>query len=627
MSRELLFIEGILFWSFFLLVLIGLTISLKRKRSFLPVVIMYGLFFICSLLDASWILIFEKEGLVTLNKILYLVFMSAYSFIGYCWAIHIIKKVDKKKLSEKYKLSICLLVFPIFMTVANIILNINGNGKDSYLYEYYSKNVLNLFTLTSTYGFFAIASLLCFMRIKHAKNKEERNELIVMASFVIPIMICGVVERFISVGIPITYFGVCLSGTLYYVVVLKNRTKDAERLIQDELRESLRKAEASNASKTNFLLNMSHDIRTPMNSVLGFSNIAKKNINVDKNKAMDALDKLESSGLVLLSMINEILDMSKVETGQVIIEEKPCDLKELNKEIYNLFSSTAEEKEIKFAFTSSNIHNKYVYTDIFNLKRSLGNIINNAIKYTNPGGKIEIICSQDDTIKYGYGQYKYVIHDTGIGISSEFIDSIFDKFSKETNTTNSGLQGAGLGLSIAKKLIELMGGTITVESEVGLGSSFIVEIPLRILDNPKEYVEGTMNIAYDFVGRRVLLAEDNKLNREIAHHVLEEEGIVVEDAKDGLVALDMFKLNGYDYYDLIFMDIQMPNMDGYEATRAIRQYEEEMGFKHRVPIIAMTANAFEEDRKNALDAGMDEHITKPIKFDEVINVISKTIDK
>lgn len=621
MNRAL-YIEGILFCSLFLLVLIFLLIKLKKKRSFLPVVTMYGLFFVCSLLDAIWILLTDANDI--LNKILYFVYSSLFSFIGYCWLIHVIKKVDNKKLSEKYKLSIFLILFPAFLAIINILTSLNNvNG---YLSEYYSKNVLNIFTLTCTYGFFAIASLLCFLRVRHAKNKEERNELIVMALYTIPIMICGAIESFVSIGIPIIYFSVCVLGIVYYAVVLENRTKDDERKVQNELKEALKKAEIANISKTNFLLNMSTDIRTPLNSVLGFSNIAKKNINTDKNKAMDALDKLESSGLVLLSMINEILDMSKVETGQVIIEEVPCDLKDLNKEVYNLFSSTAEEKDIKFTFTSNNIPNKYVYTDILNLKRCLGNIINNAIKYTNPGGKIEVICSQDSTIKYGYGQYKYVIHDTGIGISAEFIDNIFDNFTKERTSKDTGLQGAGLGLSITKKLIELMGGTISVESEVGLGSSFIVEIPLRILDNPKEYIEGTMNVTYDLVGKRVLLAEDNKLNRLIAHHILEEEGIVVEDAKDGQIALDKYKQNGPGYYDLILMDIQMPNMDGYEATKAIRKYEKEINSNNRVPIIAMTANAFEEDRREALDAGMDEHITKPIKVDSVIKIISKFID-
>ena len=401
---------------------------------------------------------------------------------------------------------------------------------------------------------------------------------------------------------------------LFLVIFLSRSLKKARKQIIDAKNDA-------DAVQNKFLLNISHDIRTPMNAVLGFANMARK-YSDNPEKVVDCIEKIEVSGMHLLDLINDILDMSRIESGLVKIEELPVNFRLCSDEMVEVIRTTAASKGITFNYEFENLVSEEVFADPVRLNQILLNILSNAIKYTPSGGTVTYTIEQLESNVPGYGSYKFSIKDTGIGMNKEFINKIFDTFSREKSSTISGVQGVGVGMSIAKRLVDLMGGAIEVRSEVNVGTIVIVSLSFRlqsIAKYPEELIEELEDI--DFAGKRILLVEDNELNREIARDFLEEKNLIVEDAVDGVEAVNLMREKEAGYYDMILMDIQMPNMNGYQATEAIRSLPDRR--KSSIPIAAMTANAFEEDRQMAFAVGMNAFISKPLNLDKLNDVLQK----
>ena len=417
------------------------------------------------------------------------------------------------------------------------------------------------------------------------------------------------------------------NGKVYVVVGVIDTTETKQK--EQQLLEAREAAEAANRAKTEFLFNMSHDIRTPMNAIIGFTNIAMKHIS-DSDKVIDCLDKTQKAGSMLLSLINSVLEVSRIESGHATLDEQHGDVYYSFTNIENTMRELAETKDIELTFEFGDIRDRYVYADFGRCMRIFVNVISNAIKYTHEGGHVNVRCEQIGEVEEGVASYRYSITDDGIGMSEEFQKHVFEQFSREQSATVSGIQGTGLGMSVVKSFVELLGGSISVKSKLGEGTTFTIILPFRVQEGA-EYTDpetgdiisetGTVESAghYEFKGRHVLLVEDNELNREIAVDMLEEQGIIIDDADDGTVAVEILKDKGPDFYDFILMDIQMPIMNGYEATKIIRA----MYPDRHIPIIALSANAFAEDRAASLAAGMDDHVSKPIKVKDLYNVLIK----
>ena len=375
-------------------------------------------------------------------------------------------------------------------------------------------------------------------------------------------------------------------------------------------------AEKANAAKSDFLFNMSHDIRTPMNALLGYNELMKRELT--DPKLLDYQEKMEQSGNLLLSIINNVLDMARIESGKVELDEDYVKIRDIYQGIYKIFQVEAEKKGIHLEM-EYDVQHEHVICDETKNREIFLNLISNAVKYTASGGRVTIRITELDCDREDYVRIRTQVIDTGIGMSEEFLPSLFDAFARERNTTVGKVAGTGLGMPIIKKYIDMMGGTIEAESKLGEGSKFTVTLEYRIAD--KSYYEQDTEKSSDMDetdrinGKHVLLAEDNDLNAEIAEFILEDMGLVVDRVEDGVQCVARIEQKPAGTYDLILMDIQMPNMDGYKATQAIRRLADKE--KSGIPIIAMTANAFEEDRKKALEKGMNEHIAKPVDIEKM----------
>ena len=405
----------------------------------------------------------------------------------------------------------------------------------------------------------------------------------------------------------------------------KVAAKDTQKL-NDKLEVALKKAEDASLAKTSFLHNMSHDIRTPMNAVLGYAQLMKDEL---KGKGMpetlEHLEKLQQSGNLLLSIINNVLDMARIESGRMEIDESYAQIEDIRQDLFEIFDDEAKKKNIAFTYTM-NVEHDHVLTDITKVKEIFVNILSNAIKYTPAGGSVMVNIDELPCDEPEYMIVRTRINDTGIGMSQEYLTKIFDAFTREQNTTKSKIAGTGLGMSIVKKYVDLLGGTIDVESELGTGSAFTVTLKHKIADESyyaKKHVEELGTDSEILNGRHILLAEDNDLNAEIAETILERAGLKIERVEDGVQCVDRIAKMPVGTYDMILMDIQMPKMDGYKATQEIRHMPDKD--KACIPIIAMTASAFEEDKREAIAAGMNGHITKPINVDELIAILVKNI--
>ena len=383
-------------------------------------------------------------------------------------------------------------------------------------------------------------------------------------------------------------------------------------------------AEQANAAKSNFLFNMSHDIRTPMNAMLGYSELMKKELT--DPKLIDYQEKIEQSGNLLLSIINNVLDMARIENGKVELDENYVKISDLYQDVYEVFRGEADKKGIQLTI-EYNVEHEHVICDETKNKEIFLNLLSNAIKYTPSGGKVTIRTKELPCAREGYMRLQNEVIDTGIGMSKEFLPLLFAAFARERNTTAGKVAGTGLGMPIIKKYIDMMGGTIEAESDLGKGSRFTVVLEHRIAD--KVYYEQNAEKSSDnnekrdvLQGKHVLLAEDNDLNAEIAEFILEDMGLVVDRVEDGIRCVARMEQEPAGTYDLILMDIQMPHMDGYKATQAIRRLADQK--KADIPIIAMTANAFEEDRKKALAKGMNGHIAKPVDIEKMKEILQNT---
>ena len=399
-----------------------------------------------------------------------------------------------------------------------------------------------------------------------------------------------------------------------------------ERMQEEKLKKAYDAAKSANKAKTEFLNNMSHDIRTPMNVILGYNQLMKSLLT--EPKQLDYQKKIEQSGKLLLSIINNVLDMARIESGNMKVDENFEIVGEVVDEILSTFSSEAEEKGIHLS-SSMQVTHKNILCDSTKIRKIYVNLVSNAIKYTPRGGNITITVEELPCEKEGYMKVKSEIKDTGIGMSKEYLPTLFEPFSREHNTTTGKVGGTGLGMAIVKKMVDLMGGSIEVESEPGKGTIFTFTLMHKIAD--KKYYSRKIETAEssDSVeklrGKHVLLAEDNNLNAEIAVAVLEKTGLVIDRVEDGIQCVSRIEQLPSETYALILMDIQMPNMDGYKATQCIRHLNDKK--KAKIPIIAMTANAFEEDKKRAIDAGMNGHIAKPIEIDKLVSEILKYTEK
>ena len=408
----------------------------------------------------------------------------------------------------------------------------------------------------------------------------------------------------------------------------KLAANDTQKL-NDKLEITLKKAEDASLAKTRFLNNMSHDIRTPMNAILGYAQLMEDELKEkDLPEISEYLKKLQQSGNLLLSIINNVLDMARIESGKIKVDENYERVGEVVDEIISTFSSEAEEKEIHLS-GSMKVTHRNILCDGTKIREIYVNLVSNAMKYTPRGGNVTITVEELPCEKEGYMKVKSEIKDTGIGMSKEYLPTLFEPFSREQNTTIGRIGGTGLGMPIVKKMVDLMGGSIEVASELGKGTVFTFTLMHKIADrkfySQKTEAAETSEMGKNLSGKHVLLAEDNDLNAEIAVTVLEETGIVIERVEDGIQCVNRVVQMSPGTYDLILMDIQMPNMDGYKATRCIRRLDDKK--KAEIPIIAMTANAFAEDRKKAFDAGMNGHIAKPIDIEKLGAVILSVLNK
>lgn len=413
-----------------------------------------------------------------------------------------------------------------------------------------------------------------------------------------------------------------IQGEKKYILDLSDRTSDKK--INQKLEDAVHTAENASRAKTIFLNNMSHDIRTPMNAIIGFTNIALKQ--ETKPEVRNCLHKISNSSEHLLTLINDVLDISRIESGKITFAPIPVDITEVADTVLNIMQGFLSDRDLVFRTNLAVPETPYVLADTVRIREVLVNILGNAVKFTEEGGTIEFEASYHPGTDDRHIMVRYRVADTGVGMSEEFVDRIFDEFSQEKNDARTQYKGTGLGMAITKRYVDLMGGTISVESKKGIGSTFTVELPLELTDGSKVQKQDLPSAETELQGVKILMAEDNDLNAEIAMVQLDQLGIQVTRAADGKEAVETFAENPPDTFDMIFMDIMMPEMNGYEATAAIRTMRDRPDGR-RIPIIAMTANAFAEDVQASLDAGMNGHIAKPIVIDEVVKTIARSLHR
>ena len=410
-----------------------------------------------------------------------------------------------------------------------------------------------------------------------------------------------------------------LVATIYYQISSK---KHKEKQYASDLKKVAELEKSANEAKTRFLFNMSHDIRTPMNAIIGFSGLLEKNLQ-NEEKAKEYLGKICSSGNLLMTIINQILEIARIESGTTALQLKAEDINTVFHTVNTVFEEDIRKKNLQYS-TDLDVYHTFIFCDRVKLQEIMLNIISNAIKYTSDGHAVHVKIYEKDSEDPRKVRFIFTCEDTGIGMSEEYLPHIFEEFSREHTTTENKVAGTGLGLPIVKSMIELMGGSIQVESTQGVGTKLTVDISFDMASEADVYrdqISEQPDVLEKLEGKRILLAEDNDLNAEIAIELLAEEKIVVDRAKDGAECLDKLEKAVPGYYDMILMDIQMPVMDGYDAAAGIRRMKDEK--KASIPIIAMTANAFAEDRQKVISMGMNDHVAKPIDMNVLLPVIAK----
>ncbi len=608
-------IIGMIFWK-----LIKMKNKPKEHTLFAVLLVGAALFF-C--LDGAWALIdagYIRAGYVVSYLINLLYFMIA-GILPFVWLVYTVRSGANPEFGKKWVNAVLALPVLVFVCllftnhIGNWIFYIDETGK-------YCRGSIYFLQPLCSYGYFAIPAartLVAFFKDGPFKNEKVSQSII---SFVFVPIIFGILQ-IVFAGSPWLCIGITIAALQLYLYTLAADEMKHEREYQEllekkneDLQDALERAEAANKSKSIFLNSMSHDIRTPMNAILGFARIAKDNAG-DKGKVEDCLNKVLSSGDYLLHLINEVLDMARIESGKVSIDEKVVSVRDVTGYLESLFRITMEQKALSFS-VKTDIQDEFVYVDVLRLNQICMNLISNAQKYTKPGGNVWFDCKQIEK-KKNQATYRFSVRDTGIGMSKSFQENLFGAFEREARVETGQIQGSGLGLAITKNIVDLMNGRIEVQSELGKGTEICVYLTFRIDEGNQIKTLEKELAEIDFTGKRILLAEDNELNSEIAQTILGEVGFLVDVAPDGAEAVKMLKDSEPGYYDLILMDIQMPYMNGYEAATTIRNCGVE-GHKD-IPIVAMTANAFEEDRKKAFECGMNEHIAKPVDVEKLISVL------
>ncbi len=422
-------------------------------------------------------------------------------------------------------------------------------------------------------------------------------------------------------AIAASYIFSLLVATIYYQISSK---KHREKQYAADLKKAAELAKSANEAKTRFLFNMSHDIRTPMNAIIGFSGLLEKNLQ-NEEKAKEYLGKICSSGNLLMTIINQILEIARIESGTIALQLKAEDINAVFHTVNTVFEEDIRKKNLQYS-ADLDVYHTFIFCDRVKLQEIMLNIISNAIKYTSDGHAVHVKIYEKDSENPRKARFIFTCEDTGIGMSEEYLPHIFEEFSREHTTTENKVAGTGLGLPIVKSMIELMGGSIQVESTQGVGTKFTVDISFDTASEADVYrnqISEQPDILEKLEGKRILLAEDNDLNAEIAIELLAEQKIITDRAEDGAECLDKLEKAVAGYYDMILMDIQMPVMDGYDAAARIRRMKDEK--KASIPIVAMTANAFAEDRQKAISMGMNDHVAKPIDMNVLLPVIAKYI--
>ena len=446
-----------------------------------------------------------------------------------------------------------------------------------------------------------------------------------MTIALIPALICSALQ--VIAGGSYILAGLTLSAIFVYMELCMEDIRKVEKLemlerSKQELEAALDMANKANSAKTVFLNSMSHDIRTPMNAIIGFTDLLGENLE-NTEKARDYIVKIKASSDYLLSLINNVLEMARIESGKTVLEEESVSVERSLESVYWIFESQMREKNIHFTWNVDVQHDNII-CDVLKLKEILVNIVNNAYKYSLPGDTVSVNIDEISCERDGYVRLRTTVKDTGIGMSEEFLEHIFEDFSRAQTSTESGQFGTGLGMAIVKKIVDLMGGDIDVQSRQGIGTTFTITLEHKISDTEvNEYPADKQLEKYSLEGKRVLLAEDNDLNAEIAVTFMENVGMLVDRVVDGRKCIDSLCEHEAGYYDVILMDIQMPVMDGYEATKAVRQLEDKD--LAGIPIVAMTANAFDEDRKAAFAVGMNGHIAKPMNLEKLKEALADVI--
>ena len=424
-------------------------------------------------------------------------------------------------------------------------------------------------------------------------------------------VICGVIVGLVLLMI-------CLWTYFVY-----RKSKEEEQKQKQLLLEAAEKADAANKAKSTFLFNMSHDIRTPMNAIVGFTDIALHQNSVAE--IHDSLEKVRESSKHLLSLLNDVLDLSRIESGKAVFFPEPVDITKLTDNVLAIMNGLLYNRDLKFEVYRERPKNPYVLADATRIREVLTNFLSNAVKFTKDGGTVTLDISSHPGEDDKHIVARYIVKDNGIGMSEEFQKKLFKPFSQEDDRgARTQYKGTGLGMAIAKEYVEMMGGSIAVESQKGVGTTFTVEIPLELTEQGIRQKQEEP-VHHDLTGVNVLMAEDNDLNAELATVMLEDAGMAVTRAFDGKEAVELFKNHPQGTYDIILMDIMMPNMDGHQAAKTIRAMGTERSDAATIPIIALSANAFAEDIKASLDSGMNGHVSKPLNMKEVTNTIAKYI--
>ena len=612
-----------------------LTIILLRIRYYITwspskkyAMIFIGVVELYVLLDALFMREFlSKTGSILQFKLIVFFFYLVYVIMPYVWHLFMqnymgISSSKKRRFVEMIP-QLLLTAMVLLSVPTGIVWGFSRNRTYIRGTFFGVFAVLNLF-----YYFYAFAQTFCILFMN---NTGGIKYLIKSALFSAIPLIGILVNTYV-----IPFYGVCpfqpyclvIGALLSYLFMVEHQQNQLESEHREKLSNALelekeltRKAKAAGAVKNTFLANMSHDIRTPMNAIIGFADIIAKHPD-DEIVVRNAITKIQASGDVLLKIINDVLDLSKIESGKAEVVETVTDLEQMTEKLEMMLEYSINKGKIDFR-VESHIENRLVWCDATKLQQILVNVLNNAVKFTPERGTI-VFSTTERMIAPGLGEYQFTVKDTGIGMTEEFQKHAFEAFERERTSTESKTEGTGLGLAIVKKLVNLMNGEVNIYSKSGQGTRIQITLPLRIaMGNQLHLSDIAHEPTINLTGMHVLLVEDNELNAEIAMEVLKNAGVLTTWMPDGYACVEEVQNQAADTYQFILMDVQMPRMNGYEATQKIRQLAD--GKKAQIPIIAMTANAFEEDRKHALDAGMDGFIMKPFRVDEMMKVIGEVM--